>query len=260
MPKAVVSSEGNLRDYNKEAIMENRDILDVGEMMWQGFENRMGGVEYPQDDGGGRLPASSPPESLYQQGAGRSVLLQLPKESRGHDACEKAVAAMLEVKDDLSEKYAQVCQDRAIAGAIVSSIRKIEASVRDLGGETGTFDPAQYSSGLKQITAADPMECAKKVAVNTKTLYAAHKIDKITVGKAKDGRPGIGIWISGSSSGKNFSMQGRIVAKADFSGTEAIDYVKDEGKGRLMVKNPRRGLWEDVTSDYDVAWQILKDA
>jgi hypothetical protein len=148
-----------------------------------------------------------------------------------------------------------------MASTVAMSIQKIESQIISMGGAVERFDPAQYHSGLRPVAQAqDPMEMANKVVGNTRQVYAEFPIKEIFAGRNKGGKPGICIKLACTSGGKPITVHGTVVPKIAFLGTEAIDFVIDNGKGRMTVKNPNRGMWEDVSGDYDVAWQTLPEA
>ena len=64
------------------------------------------------------------------------------------------------------------------------------------------------------------------------------------------GKPAILIQIAGEDHGRSFIVNGQIVAKTDFSGNEALDYVRDGDQQMFMVKAVRLGKWTDISDDY----------
>jgi hypothetical protein len=147
-----------------------------------------------------------------------------------------------------------------MAGMLVSSIQKMESQIIAMGGEVDRFDPLKYRSGLKPIVqVADQMAAAKKVVENTQQVYAEYPIKEIYAGPSKSGKPGVCIKLACTSGGNAVTIQGTVVPKKAFSGSEAIDFIVDGGQGRMTVKDANKGVWEDVTADYEVAWHIIKD-
>jgi hypothetical protein len=127
-----------------------------------------------------------------------------------------------------------------------------------MGGDVERFSPEKYQSGLKPVDQAiDQFEAAKKVVANTKKAYALHEIKKIWAGKNKSGKIGICIQIDNES---DTIVQGTVYPKNIFSGLEVVDYVpSSNGNGLMTVKVVDNGFWKDVSSDFDIAWRIIKE-
>jgi hypothetical protein len=268
--KAIVSVEGNLRSLasTDPSLADSREPMDaaaMAEMLYQGFEQ---GVEElaqrgvsmppPTDMNGRPMPgyegqmfhASSAGAGGYRQGAARPVSQN-----------EQAISTLVDVRDDMLRQYASVSQDPTSSSRIAMSIQKIESQIISMGGDIERFDPSKYRSGLRPVAqAADPMAAASKVVENTRQVYAEYPIKEIFAGKNKSGKAGICIKLACTSGGKDVTIHGTVVPKVAFSGNEAIDFVVDSGKGRMSVKSPNRGVWEDVSAEYDVAWEVAKEA
>ena len=239
--KSVVSIEGNLRDFSKTSsdLADEREALDavaMAEMLYNG--NPVAGYA-PQQ---GIYRAAGASQGGYRQSA--------PISSN-----EGAISTLLEAREDMLRRYASVSQDPVAAVREAMGIQKLEAQIISMGGEVDRFDPANYRSGLRSVEqSVDPKEMAKKVAEMTQQAYSLRPIDKIWFGANKTGKVGIAIKIACDA---NKTIHGTVIPKnAAFTGNEVIDFVPDEGRGRMTVKAPKNGYWEDVSRDYDVAWKI----
>ena len=169
---------------------------------------------------------------------------------------EKGLAVLLDVRDHLIETFQTVAGNKTLEGRMVETIRKVEEGISDMGGSVDPFNPAQHASGLES-EATDILSNATLVAARTKRMYKLYSIATICTGMSKEKHPGIALTINGERDGKKFSVDGRVVAKTDFDGSEAIDYVKDDGNGFLGVKKFMLGKWTDVSSNYHTYWVLL---
>ena len=266
--KAVVSIEGNLRNYGITAVelAEEREALDpakMAEMMYQGFEQNVEelgqrGIELPPPtDMSGRIVPGYEGQGQMYRAAGNGMQQGMRQQGASMpSSSERAIASLLDVREDLLRKFSSVSQDPMMATTLAMSIQKIEADVISMGGEVERFDPARYQSGLKPVSqAVDQKFAAEKVVENTKEAYNMRPIQQIYAGKNKSGKQGICVKIA---SAPGLSVRGTVVPKTSFSGNEVIDYVPDSGRGRMTVKTANKGYWEDVTSDFDVAWVVEK--
>jgi hypothetical protein len=71
--------------------------------------------------------------------------------------------------------------------------------------------------------------------------------------KIVKGKPAVILQIQGKDESGPFRIVGAVVAKDDFFGNEAIDYVRHEGQGRLSIKSFRNGNWQDKSDDFHFA-------
>jgi hypothetical protein len=226
-----------------DAVSETREVLNTADMMMDGFfKGYQGDI-----DELARLAAVDAPSQVVFASDGQS---------QGPSRSEKAVITLMDVRDSLVGRYSQVANNEPLSLLFTSCIRKLEQGMTKLGAAVEPFDPKAHSSGLGSGRVEGILDNAKKVVENTKASYNLHKIAKIYPGKASDGRPGIGIEIEGDEAGKPFKVVGKVIAKSDFSGNEAIDYVKDAKKGMMSVKALKLGQWHDISDQFDVYWGL----
>lgn len=258
-----------MRNYGITAaeLAEEREILDasaMAEMLYQGFEsnvdqllNERGISLPPPTDMNGRVVPGYEGQMSRAAGHGQNGGYRqngpMPASSS-----ERAITALMDVREDMLKKYSAVSQDPVMAPTMAMGIQKIEAEIISMGGEVDRFDPSRYQSGLKPVAAqsVDQKVAAEKVVENTKESYTLRPIRQIYAGASKTGKQGICVKIAVS---QGLSVRGTVVPKRAFSGGEVIDYVPDSGKGRMTVKAASGGYWEDVSGDFDIAWIVERD-
>jgi hypothetical protein len=178
-------------------------------------------------------------------------------DSDSPSASEAVLASFLEMRDELIGCFEAAIQGAtdAIPVALEDAIGKVESHIKLLGGEVEPFNPAKHASGLSANI--DLLMNAKKVVENTTKSYNLYKIADIQAGRhaGRTGRPCIVLKIAGDLDSKPFTVQGTIIAKTDFSGNEAVDFVVAEGKGFMTVKAPSLGKFVDVSRNFDIKWQ-----
>jgi len=179
---------------------------------------------------------------------------------------EEAILTLCEIRDSQVEIFKQFSSTEGLSKLLIDVIRKIEQSVKSLGGSIDPFNPLAELSGLDKSSTTEPVDDeqallanALKVADNTRNSYTLYSIPKIIV-KLIKGHPGILIQIAGEDSGSNFLINGQIVANTDFLGNEAIDYVRTGGEQMFTVKTFRLGKWVDVSSDYNIRFKDVTPA
>lgn len=268
--KAVVSVEGNLRSFasTDSSLADSREPMDanaMAEMLYSGFEQGVEelsqrGVELPPPTDMNGRPLQGYDGPMYRAANNNQGGFARQGGARPASSSEQAITALMDVRDDMIRRFASMTQDPLTASSTAMSIQKIESQIISMGGDVERFDPSKYKSGLRPVAqAVDAMETAKKVVANTQQVYAEYPIKEIFAGKNKGGKAGICIKLACTAGGKPITIHGTVVPKVAFSGNEAIDFVVDGGKGRMSVKSPNRGVWEDVSAEYDVAWQTLQE-
>ena len=262
----VVSLEGNLKNDGHgaalQALAEQREELTpavLSEMMYQQFEQNVveladRGISLPPPtDMNGRVVPGYEGQMLRAASSGMVHGVQ------GHAAPssnERAIASLMDVREDMLREFTSASQDAMQATRLAMRIQKIETDIIAMGGEVDRFDPARYQSGLKPVAqAVDQKFASEKVVDNTRQAYTLRPIQQIFAGKNKSGKQGILVKIA---TAPGFCVRGTVVPKVAFTGSEVIDYVPDSGRGRMTVKTASKGYWEDVTSEFDVAWVIEK--
>jgi hypothetical protein len=262
MPKPKpIAAYGQRRESLTE-FAEEREILDPAEMMYSTVEKIAAGEVALDPE-----IASHAGSTVYQSEEGVEGEQAWPAAQPGQafvgssmssSMAEKSISEMLDVRDQLTTTFGQVSQDPRLAAIFTGCIRKVEAAVKSLGAEVTEFNPERFASGLNAVPRGNLLDNALRVVENTKTLYSMYPIEKIYAGPDKaSGRPGVAIILAGEKNGSKFRVQGKIVAPVDFNGTEAVDFIKDAEKGILSVKEPKKGVWTDVSDDFSVAWQLL---
>jgi hypothetical protein len=263
MPAKQVTINGtSSQDYNTPLTEQakEREPLDVGEMMYSEFEREIAelserGIELPPPtDMNGRIMAGYQQEPMTRVASKGNNGMRRQSEAMPASHSEQAIATLMETRDDLINDYIDVSRDPLKASTQVMRIMKVEANIISMGGDLERFDPANYQSGLKPAQESiNPEEMAKQVALNTQETYMLKPILSIYTGKGKTGRMGIGIKIASDS---NKIIIGSVVPNDTFSGREVIDYIPDQGKGRMTVKIPENGRWKDVSQKFDIRWTI----
>jgi len=253
MPAKAVTARDH--EVGKKTYDEGeREILDSANLLADGFfQHYAGDIQELAT----QAQLDLPPEQTFVTG---ETSMQMPTGNKGPSTLEKALLVLMDVRDDLLSRYSQVAQNEGMSLLFTGCIRKIEQHMLKLGSDVEPFNPKKYGSGLGSVSVTNIMENAKKVVGNTQQSYKLYKLAKIYAGKASDGRPGIGIEIEGVENGKSFKIIGKIIPKTDFSGNEAIDYVKDEGKGIMSVKAFKLGQWIEASDQFEIGWQLQPPA
>ena len=178
--------------------------------------------------------------------------IQPDQEEQQVSSYEKAIMQIDCLRDSLIESFHKYKSNKVVFDVLEDAIHKVEETIRSLGGDTEEFDPLTCMSGLKtppEYTGGQESEIvlsnANTVISNTKKLYSVHNISSIQAKIIKE-KPGIVFQIDGDENGSPFRVVGAIVAKENFFGNEAIDYVRHNGKGALSIKAFSNGNWVDV--------------
>ena len=241
------------------AALDNDNILMEG--LRKGLVNK--GItpteelpEIPDDSSGSYRNTSSD-----QATSSRRVTSTI-SHSEGASTYEQALLTLGDVRDDLISVFSQVAHNKEAASALVKGIRKVEGSIGSLGGSVSPFNPLTALSGLASKMSSNPeaaeaalLANALKVSENTKANYSLFEIPKMIVKTIKE-KPAILLQVTGTDQGKPFVVNATILAKSDFTGSESIDYVREEGQQMFAVKMLRLGQWVDVSADYTIR---LKD-
>jgi hypothetical protein len=193
----------------------------------------------------------------------RSSREEPPKDEPPSDY-EHAILSMMELRDCLVESFVKHSAQKEFASELITCIRKSENAIKLLGGTVESFDPLEAISGLATPPSDEESEKiflanALRVAQNTKEKYSLYEISKMIVKPIKE-RPGVLLQIVGMDKGKPFVVNGQVIAKTDFSGNEAIDYVRDGENQRFTIKALRLGKWVDVGQDFIVRYKDVSDS
>ena len=172
---------------------------------------------------------------------------------------EQAIMELDSLKDELIVEFHKNKEDKKIFKIIEETIHKVEKVIQKLGGEIEVFNPLAHMSGLEDSPEDNGVSKeellltnAKNVVSNTQKHYTIHSLSSIEP-KIVKGKPAVVLKIEGNDEGGQFKIVGAVVAKDDFFGNEAIDYVRHEGKGMLSIKSFRNGNWQDRSDDFHFA-------
>jgi len=268
MPAKPISIVGDSRSYGDLSdLAKEREELKpevMAEMLYQGFEQE---IDRLTEEEGVVLPPPTDMNGQVWKDYDRTMHKVASVGRRPHigrnerepiSSSERAIVSLMEVREDMLKKYAAVSHDVVMASTLAMSIQKMEDEIISMGGDVERFDPAKMQSGLKPIIhqVVDQKVAAEKVIDNTKQAYTLKPISQFYSGKHKTGKLGLCIKIA-VADGK--AVRGTIVPKEAFTGQEVIDYVPDSGKGRMTVKTAGNGYWEDISSNFDIAWIVEHD-
>ena len=188
--------------------------------------------------------------------ASRGSFSQTIEDDSSASLYEQAIMEIDQLRDDLISVFHKNKDDKVLFNLIESLIHRVEKTIRTLGGEVDDFDPLAHMSGLESSPEANQQDeddilltNAKRVVGNTEKHYKIHKVLSIQP-KTIKGKPGVVLQIVGEDEKGPFRVVGAVVAKDDFLGNEAIDYVRHEGKGCLSVKSFKNGKWQDSSNDF----------
>ncbi|MCK9433904.1 MAG: hypothetical protein M0R32_03575 [Candidatus Cloacimonetes bacterium] len=223
--------------------------LPSEEWLVQGFERNLSalraGVPLPNLKNM-KVSKSSANESFVEDGTQASLY-------------EQAIIELDVLKDSLIEEFHKNKDDKKLFKIIEGVIHQVENTIQKLGGEIDIFNPLSHMSGLEDAPEEDGkskedllLTNAKTVVANTKKHYTIHSLAAIDP-KIVKGKPAVILQIQGKDESGPFRIVGAVVAKDDFFGNEAIDYVRHEGQGRLSIKSFRNGNWQDKSDDFHFA-------
>ena len=256
---SMMESDPETRRILKKMEEERREPLDTRSMLEQGFFKALGNpdiqdmadnmrsggvVKITKDSVSGLTKfASSDNDNVSEEGGPAS-----PKPTSFY---EKACLKIIELKDELVRAFPDVSSNERVAFVFTQCIRKAESILDELGfslDESEKFNPILHASGLK---GDDPMKNAKQVVANTVAMYQTFKIAATDIADYK-GHPCVSVRIDGNDERGPFVALGTVVAKTDFTGSEAIDYVRKSGQGLFSVKCSKLGRWVNVSNDFHV--------
>jgi len=169
--------------------------------------------------------------------------------SKLDDFDKKAAGILDKMKEDLVELYQRAKSD-ADKDLVHKVIGGIESVQEIYGYPSRQFNPDRYLSGLS-LGDADILTNASSVVDATVRMYKANAINAIS-SVIVDDKPAVRAVIIGQRTPTvGFVANVKVVAKTDFNGNEALDFVPD-GKGIFTVKAFRSGRWVDVSDRFDV--------
>lgn len=248
-------------DFNHNEFFNSEDLLE------QGFRKAMKekGYDIPEDptvgtrsgrfssgqeetDGMNFFMTSRPGAS----GEMRTEVVREGEVSTGE--LMKFASAIEKCKDEAIEIFETVSSDPAVSSRVESLIRRIETIAKACGMEVKKFEPLRHMSGLKS---RDILENANRVLDNTKANYDTHIISAMQ-SFMNGQRPGIKIKVVGEHGGRGFTAAASVVAKNDFGGSEAIDYVHATPRGLFSIKRFERNRWVDVSDDFEIKFKVAE--
>jgi len=227
-------------------IHDNPDeILDTESMIFRNFIGQTGVL--PPAEGASQTSASGERLSGLIRNAASAEA-----EASSTTGYEEAMLVLMDIRDRLIDIFPDVSSDSRVYNLFTDSIHKLEQGLIRLGSDTDRFNPLSHLSGL---SGNKILQNANEVAKNTQDHYSLHALKSITANVEK-GVPCISIAIEGEDEGTNFIVTGKIYAPEDFTGSEAIDFVNNDGQGLLSVKAISLGRWQDVSDRFDIRWDI----
>jgi hypothetical protein len=232
---------------------EEREPLDTGDMLSNALRAKLGApsaavqeqIRQEIEASGAQIEKAAPIVSqnrrvkLPENVSTEDMLALL------YDSYDKAVDAY-EIAVQTEENHDMVC------GQIHLLINNIIAAIRLLGQKMEPFNPLDHVSGL---TAPDITRSAEQVANNTKKYYTKGLV-KTDVNYDDNGKT-INVIFSGTSKQIAYSAIGTITSD-EWSGGEAIDYVYTPQGGKMSVKELSGGRWQDVSSKFDLTWELIE--
>ncbi len=243
MPKQITTNgkvKGGTDAYHNQ-------YLDTGSILLDGFMQRLGGKSLPEEtDTGGDSDVDKHGISKAEK-----KFLQMDE---NHKIVEKSALHLEDLRNDLMSVYQECSSDERAARNVEKVIRKVEKIFGIYGIKCEPFDPLKLLSGLKS---GDLLENSEKVVANTIKHYKLFGISAIKSFMNKKS-PGIRMRFFGQYGQTGFEVDAAIVAKNDFNGNEAIDYVYSEEGGLVTVKARSAGSWMDVTEDYIVEFNTKR--
>lgn len=234
MPKNISAAGSGAK---KDAY--HNEYLDTGDLLLQGFMQRVGNPEALK--AAAKSSESSNEENALEIDTSKMIF-------------EHVAIYLDDLKADLIALYQEYSTDERTAKNIERMIRKVEKMFASMGIKYELFDPLKMMSGLKS---GDMLDNAEKVVANTTKHYKMFGISAIKSFLDKK-RPSIVLRIFGEQGEVGFEVEGVVVAKNDFNGNEAIDYVYSEEGGLMTIKARSAGTWVDVTEDYVVDFGIKR--
>ena len=170
---------------------------------------------------------------------------------------ERTTVQVADLREYLIHSFGAISNDDRVASVFTNCIKKAEDIMSKLGFElddSEKFNPIMHCSGLKQDNI---LKNAQQVMENTKTHYSTYKIAGTDVSEYQS-HPSVSVKIEGEDGGKPFCVIGTVVAKSDFAGNEAIDYVRRGGQGMFSVKAYKLGRWENVSNGFRIGVKAVQ--
>jgi hypothetical protein len=170
----------------------------------------------------------------------------------GNYISDKVIIEAENAKEYLIEAYSQSSGNKGVCDTLERCIARIERLQSMIGAKVEKFDPARHKTGLSM---KDPLENTNRVIKNTLEAYDLFTIFNIS-SLVHEGQPVIKLSILGESNDKGFVINAAVLAKDDFTGSEAIDYVYSDDGGLITVKSFVRSSWRDVSSNFKVEFNV----
>jgi hypothetical protein len=236
----------------------HNEFFDSAELLERNYRKAMEqqGVSIPKDSSSGKfasVPDESPDSSFFIHSDPRKVAPEQQAMSRDAGNDSKMGKMASQVKMNAIEIFKKV-SGTELSKEVESLIGQIEKMERVCGIDSEKFDPLRHMSGLK---IREPLENANRVVDNTMANYDMHIIDSIE-SRLSANRPSIAISVVGSQKQKGFLARSVIVAKRDFSGSEAIDYVHSSPRGLFSIKRFEKDRWVDASEDFSIRHKIVE--
>jgi hypothetical protein len=158
----------------------------------------------------------------------------------------------------LAESFINVSQDPAMTTWVRNAVKRVEDTIVEMGGYVEPVNELAYMSSLNKVAGdaqAAMLANANRVVENTVKNFKQTAECKIAATKVglHNGKPTIAIRIEGSDRGYPYLTYGQIVAPQDFSGNEAIDFIRKAGVEMFSVRAVQLGHWRDVTENFEIS-------
>ena len=228
---------------------ENNMPFDSGSMIMESLRGSIGNAVSPNilnqvsqeiENSGSRI-ASATPLTAAASAASATNAAHI----------ESVLLHNYDVYDLLIEVFRNVDINSDTATKLTQAIRKIEASIRLMGGKELNFQPEDVVSGL---SLPDQSVAMSKVVATTSAYYKMGSVrDSEIINKNT-----IRMTFALNERSNNIVCQGDVTPSTGvWIGNEAIDYVYTPEGGRMTVKLLSQGGWVNVSSDYKINWELL---
>jgi len=170
-------------------------------------------------------------------------------------AYERAILEMGSIRDEIAASIINVQQEPVLAESLKKLVARVENGIRRLGGEVEPFNELSYMSGLGKIADSQTgiLVNAERVVANTKANYKGLGFTIAGIkAKVLDDRPAIVLRVEGADNGRPFQAFGKVVADTDFTGNEAVDFVRKNGMQMFSVRAVQLGVWKDVSDNFTI--------
>jgi hypothetical protein len=201
-------------------------------------------------------------KNLEAAGMGAGLAVEASQETQSGNqppsSLERSLVKLAKLRDDLAESFINVSQDPAMTTWVRNAVKRVEDTIVEMGGYVEPVNELAYMSSLNKVAGdaqAAMLANANRVVENTVKNFKQTAECKIAATKVglHNGKPTIAIRIEGSDRGYPYLTYGQIVAPQDFSGNEAIDFIRKAGVEMFSVRAVQLGHWRDVTENFEIS-------